>query len=377
MRKAKRTILIAMLICTGSVPLYAARPARSKGKLKHPSVTELMDKYAQNQNKVRSFTSRAETSSIGVYSWENFRKRKVWSSSEVRFDGSDRGAIRKRVWGNVGVGGAFIQKGQAYYKCRLWDGKDFYQYDRARGAGRLYLTREANSSGRDKRGKAAGMNTMLGAFADRVCAGVYSRDKDRIDIILGQADTVSVQDKMDTVGGSKCYVINADTKFGKYTIWIDPQHGYNVAKAIVSKQAGDWMTGHGIAKNKQALSFILENVRFEKIDDVWVSMEADTETKDTLASGKFSAGKGHFKRTEFIPNPDHDALGSFLPDDIQNGAKVRIVDVDGRYTWQDGQVVGENGGVIMNFRQKWEILYALYQSLTPNFFHVLRISLLE
>jgi len=53
-----------------------------------------------------------------------------------------------------------------------------------------------------------------------------------------------------------------------------------------------------------------------------------------------------------------------------------------RYNRQDGQAGDENGGKVdlkkvKVKRQKWEILYALHQSLTPSFFHLLRISLLE
>jgi hypothetical protein len=332
-----------MLICVVTVPVCSAQTARTKGKQKYPTASELLGKYTTTQNKVRSFISKSETSSTGVYSWENLEK-KVFTSAEVWFDG-DRGAVRERTWGNVGIGGAFVQKDQAIYRSRLWDGKDYYQYDCGKKPGRLILQRDANNSGRKhKFGKAGGTHREVGTFADRICAGVFARDNDRIDVIIGQADSVSVQGKMDTIGGSKCYAISAKTKHGRYKVWIYPRHGYNVAKAIVRKQAGDLMMGRGIAKNKEALSFVLKNVRFEKIGGVWVTMEADTETKDTLSSGKFIKGKSHFKRTEFIPNPDHDALGSFLPGDIQNGARVILKGAESiKYKWQDGKVVDKDG----------------------------------
>jgi hypothetical protein len=47
-------------------------------------------------------------------------------------------------------------------------------------------------------------------------------------------------------------------------------------------------------------------------------------------------------------NPDHDAPGSFLPDDIRNGAKVYIRGIKGvTYTWQDGKVVDRQGQVVL------------------------------
>ena len=69
----------------------------------------------------------------------------------------------------------------------------------------------------------------------------------------------------------------------------------------------------------------LENVRFEKIDNVWVPMEVDESVDRTWAKDKdFSRQKVHHERYEFVLNPDHEALNSFVPDDIPNGAKVFI-----------------------------------------------------
>ena len=60
MRKAKRTILIAMLICVGFVPTCLARSARSKAKPKHPTAFELLDKYAETQDKLQSLIYKSD-----------------------------------------------------------------------------------------------------------------------------------------------------------------------------------------------------------------------------------------------------------------------------------------------------------------------------
>jgi bifunctional DNase/RNase len=49
MRNAKRTILIAMLICVGFVPVCLARTPRSKTKPKRPTAFELLVNYAETQ----------------------------------------------------------------------------------------------------------------------------------------------------------------------------------------------------------------------------------------------------------------------------------------------------------------------------------------
>jgi len=62
-------------------------------------------------------------------------------------------------------------------------------------------------------------------------------------------------------------------------------------------------------------------------------------------SGSFSRWNRHYKLTEVVLNPDHDALGSFdnplenprNDPELKNGASVRK---DGsRYVWQDGKLV--------------------------------------
>ena len=44
-------------------------------------------------------------------------------------------------------------------------------------------------------------------------------------------------------------------------------------------------------------------------------------------------------------NPDRDALGSFLPDDIPNGCDVRLLSLppSKKFVWQNGKVVDKDG----------------------------------
>ena len=55
----------------------------------------------------------------------------------------------------------------------------------------------------------------------------------------------------------------------------------------------------------------------------------------------------HTNGTEYIYwiDPDHDALGSFLPDDITNGSTVVLVtgETSLRFSWQNGAVVDKDG----------------------------------
>ena len=73
-------------------------------------------------------------------------------------------------------------------------------------------------------------------------------------------------------------------------------------------------------------------------------VEADYRRELEYVNGNYEKIYSHKKITEFIINPDHEALGSFKHDFIPNGARVRLAGVSGiTYTWQDGKVFDKDG----------------------------------
>ena len=215
----------------------------------------------------------------------------------------------------------------------MWDGKSFLSYarDKRNDLGSVIINKSLKKTRRN----------ILASSADGIAMGYCFGDYIRVDSILRKADTISVRDKTEHISGSECYVIDAESKYGKHTLWIDPKHGYNLAKAEVRKRKGDLSQGRPIPRG--TLSSSLENVRFEKVDGVWVPMEWDIN-QTTYWLDDYIIGKSHNKRTAITLNPDHEALGSFVPDDIKNGAKGYIRQAPGiYYIWQDGKVVDENG----------------------------------
>jgi hypothetical protein len=312
---------------------------------KQPTAFELLDKYAETQDKLQSFIVKFERSPHQASTSLSGRlprlgKGKTGGLVEYRFDGK-RSKYLFRMWGHVGMSPEFTPKDRAKYGSRLWDGETFFQYGgQEKHASFPFgsVTQITNFKGRVEEGQ------KLYSHARFNLRGYFYGDYERVDSILQEADTISVRDNTQSIGGSDCYVIDAVTKHGRYTLWIDPAHGYNIAKAISRKTKGD-LWSHGILKGKAKIYFSLKNVRFEKIDGLWVPMEADTYSRQTWSSGKFWKSSGHIKRTEFILNPDHDALGSFLSDDIRDGAKISYINgvrTKG-YTWRNGGPVDENG----------------------------------
>ena len=351
-----KKVLPVLLICAVVVPVCSAGTARSKGKLKHPTVSELLDKFAETQDKLKSFVAKGECSSK-VYTFsDNKPEYQHYSTFDGRVD-ENRAYTRTYAWGDINPT-MHLTKDKAYYASHLWDGKDYYAYNKAKikkefSKGTVFLLQNAEDKQCPRR------TSTFEHFPGSSAMGHLRKTVERIDTIIRKADSVRVRDKMEKIGDSDCYVIEAKARTGDYTVWIDPAHGYNIAKAEVRRGPGDVLTtGYVLPENDTSFSF-LKNVRFKKMGDLWVPTEAEIISGRHKLNSRFNnTTSSHYKITEIELNPDHDTLGSFVPDDILNGAKVRIlkgnslVRIPGRYTWQDGQVVDENGRVIMDCRPK-------------------------
>jgi hypothetical protein len=120
---------------------------------------------------------------------------------------------------------------------------------------------------------------------------------------------------MERINGILCYVLEGVYEKDKYTIWLDPQHGYNIAKAVVQRPRTN-------VPGLQSFRAEFKNVRFKKIDGKWLPVEANLEDRFDYNNGHYCTDSYHVKVTEMVFDPDHDSLRSFVPDDIKDGTKV-------------------------------------------------------
>lgn len=364
MWNTKRPILIVLLFCAGMAPICSAKAILRRTKEKHPSAAELLDKYVKSQDKIKSFVLKYED----ICEYDNKlsflpRYKKIKRDmqeggylGEIRSDGNRHYYIEKR-WSGKNHPARPRSKAEALSDPRslthMWDGERMYQYLFSNaGAERdtLFLVPENRVGTKGKEIiRTVRDHALRGVFQD-----TYKRVPfERIDSALKRAKKILVQDNMEYIGGSKCYVIRAKTKDSKYKIWIDPGHGYNIAQAEISR-GGE---GTDFGNDREiSISTYLRNVQFKKIDDAWVTMEADYGFYRKMVAGDFESSDNHCKRTEFILNPDHEALGSFETDFIRNGASIHLIGVPGiLYTWQDGQVVDDKGRVVFDSSSKINI----------------------
>lgn len=258
---------------------------------------------------------------------------------EYRYDGS-RYSERWHQWGNVGSSKKFISKEQGPYNSLLWDGRRFFVYIATIDTpGRLLIYNQIDSLPKNmKPSHMAATRWGPGMILSR---GVYDHKRnERVDFTLRRIRGVSLKKRKETIRGIDCYVIEA----GRYKLWIDPEHGYNIAQARFERN------------NKK---FLLHDVRFREINDVWIIEEAIITKIESFKNGDYIKTISRCTLTDITLNPDHNSLGSFLPDNIRNGATVLIYVGPRRVRGASGRLIRNRAGQYLD--QKGKIISCTWQ----------------
>jgi len=240
-------------------------------------------------------------------------------------------------------------KDQPSYTSHLWHGRAFYTYTRnPESAQRDRLMIDTNRSN----AKLEALRLLQTAFRGAPPLGYFYGCSERADAILAESKTLVVRDKQEQVGNSMCHVIDAATKNGQFTLWLDPRHGYNIAQAQMVKRPGDsFMESSQPMPPGREIRQMVKGVRFEKIAGTWVPMEADIEfaykdSKDPTDPKKNYSSRIHHKKTMVQLSPAFSTLRAFVPDDVRDGTRAAFAGGERRpilqlYRWQGGQLKPE------------------------------------
>jgi len=323
---------------------------------KLPGAEELLDRCGESMDRLPSLivkgelqmnlrrslalTGPAKPGAIGT--------GKMYKRCEVRSDGQ-RVAQRSYYWGNVKSLKQAIPAEKPAYLSNLWDGTYYMRYSRgSNGQGRVLLN--GKQSDYEIRRLQQG---HAGAF------GVSAGTTRRLDKILQEAKNVLVQRRERPEKPSPLYVLAADTKHGRYTVHLDPDHGYLPAYVKVQLKAGQGHKFYGRSFDEAGLELTWElwNPKFKKIHDSWVPVETEQRYQRLYKRDKFEDNKTHTRFTDITLNPDHEALNSFYPDDVRDGTPVFLRNVELKrdsdtFTWRDGQVVDKSGRVVFDSKSK-------------------------
>jgi len=306
-RTIRRRILIsAILIVNGILIAASTQP---------PTPQEILDRYAATQEKLKSFIIREETIPIEARSTMKQMQipyirgdGKPTTEVEMRSDGR-RAKWYNRMWGHVGMVAEDTPFEKAKTNMRLWDGKTSWQYDSTAEPG--YEGILWVNPGVKK------FDTIEGCLR----GFFYCDGGKRVDTVLREAEKLTVAAKPTLIGGGACWLVETQCKYGRYQVWFDADHGWQIARAYMQKRPGDqWNAGTMVPDT--LIYYALQDIRFERIDDVWVPMEVEQRiVHDFGKAGKYES-QDRLRRTGVILNPDHDKLGSFEPTEVDDGTSI-------------------------------------------------------
>jgi len=344
----RKCFLPVSILCmlSVSVPIVAAGSPDAR------DAREVLRRFTEARKNLNSYvvkgssTRRSTTTRSG--------KGVMYSTFENRFDG-DRVKSSSLYWGDINSRERGIKEKDANYQMNLWDGETAYSFTKSnsykKGIGSLSMSDKDNPGEYSKYSKRASESFKGSVFGSVM--GYHHGDKVPIgELFLGSSVKLQLRDKRSNLRGVDCYVLEADVpKYGKYTVWIDPVHDYHIARIRVQRGPGDRMGSESnslIVKEVAIHKYSYEVLKFEKKGGAWFPKIFKVKRYHTFPGYK-SNSQRDFTFSKITLNPDHDALGSFLPDDIDNGSEVRLLSLPvkmkyiGVFFWRDGKVVDKNG----------------------------------
>ncbi len=296
----------------------------------------LLDHCAADLDQFRSWTIQCRSS----FQWH--RDGQADSNTVEEFDLRCDGAQmcnRRWLWPDVDkVGRKELNRAEAEYMRLMWDGQTYKKY--LRGIGNDYGTLFLDDFSSSEPGtKEYETQAIQARYEANFITGYCSASFERIDAMLRKAETATLREDMEKVNDTACYVVDATTEYGDLTVWIDPDHGYAIARHRLeaSKAAGHHFCGRALIYDHY--TEVSETARFECVAGIWIGFEA-TQRRQFTFEGVERTRHGRVEITEFVPNPDHEKLRSFEQDDVPDGTLVIIPPITHiRYVWHDGNLV--------------------------------------
>ncbi|MGH7179744.1 MAG: hypothetical protein ACREJC_20375, partial [Tepidisphaeraceae bacterium] len=165
------------------------------------------------------------------------------------------------------------------------------------------------------------------------------------------------------VGVAECYVIDAITDSGTYTVWLDPERSCSIVRARVVREGTQRFYGEPVAQPgrkldpvlasalepgdpgppqaaRSRIEFTLDDVVVLKMGELWVPNQAVTQTTISYEDGRALRDSRKIKRMKFDPAPDLSAPGLFkfdAPDGTAVAARGESHGVP--MEWRGGRII--------------------------------------
>ncbi|GMW01546.1 MAG: hypothetical protein AMXMBFR84_26830 [Candidatus Hydrogenedentota bacterium] len=308
-------------------------PSQSSGTATAMTVRDVLRNYADHQDRIQRIIYTYEYASEWYRQnepgspWEAIAPSgpgKTWQRGEVGYDGR-RFNVHTHTWGDYG--GKYRTANDAAQRICRYDGKEDIQWDaggnRPLGTGSIGKGAPIGETIQQPRsyGNYYGLWAM---YFGGEPFGYFTDEGRRIDKILRSAKSSAV--KTERHGATDYQIIEADTEFGYFTVWFDPDKHFNIVRMHRHLRRGDVtnlsdtnvITAEGFARND-----LYTVTELAQVSGLWIVKSHTRETSEEAPeNGFFSRSASSCTRTSIALNPDFEALETFtLMRDIPAGSE--------------------------------------------------------
>jgi len=321
-----------------------------------PQLSELLEKYTQSLDSTASMISSYKSSTISSAYLPpmnlNYTNVRMYDNGERRTDGKGRIYHQSYVWGFHTVLKKYVPESKASYSLEV--ATSHFQY------GHNKVTRgQSNGLVTYKETQSPGWNNFRNT-SDAFFLGYLGVDV-RIDVILKKAKQISVRSEPAIMNGDLCYVIQAETAYGDYVLWLDSAYGYQPIRIEATKDGDDIVNVAALQappdKRPDAReTLVIDDLTFKQVQEVWIPVKGRVKSRiQWPRHGYYFNNDIRYEITQIKLNPDHDALKSFadpikhpgVDPELVNDTRVRLGQKGLLCVWRDGKLV-DNAGDLPN-----------------------------
>lgn len=330
--------------------LVLAQPETNAQTTPNLSAEEVLARYEQSLSAMResvSFKTEQKTIVNGAFKYQPKTRieKKIITRDGIRF-----GIMRENL--NFDEQGNLIEHTELQ---SILTEDQLMSYDMDIGKPPKVLLIDGSMKSVEKLRQALGPNLGMGRLLDGIIFG--GDDKSFVEVMRG-ASSLQLREEMEVVDGYPTYVLEADTKYGKHILWIDPEYGFNPRRIVIHKNIGDFYhkTKLGVpppplrpglnamipwcARVRTELT--VESIEIEKVGEVFVLVSAKITDHAEYENGQFTEVTTTCKRTDIDFNSDFEAMMEAFLSNIPDGTRVSFLDGRGisgvRYEWFNGKV---------------------------------------
>jgi len=178
------------------------------------------------------------------------------------------------------------------------------------------------------------------------------------DILNDVSSVLQLRPSMEEVDGQDTYVLEGDTKYGHYSLWIDPNCGFNARRIIVRKRGDDLFRGKPVSSPRPKLPpgamatrpqvpynevlYVLDSISIAKFNGLFVPVSAVATTTYEYVNGEKVQFKQEYKRTSVDLNPDFAKIPDAFNLLVRDGSDVYDWEMPAAdLEWFNGKVVAK------------------------------------